>query len=123
MSGGYWKRLGGGTTLTSKALHLDGRTFQIAGVLPVEQAIEGSYSLNQPEIFLQIGCDSQEHPEKRGSSGFELIGRLRPRVTIAQAATDLARVDQTLRKDDPTYYGANRAAFTRPPLVSPTSNC
>jgi predicted permease len=119
VSDGYWKRLGGGNVLSDKKLNLDGRDFQIAGVLPLEQAIEGSYGFNQPEVFVQIGCDSQERPNERGDSDFEVIGRLRPGVTIAQANADLARVDRTLQKDYPNYYGAARAEFRKPTLVVP----
>jgi predicted permease len=118
VSGGYWKRLSGGSVLGNRMLNLEGRNFQIAGVLPVEQTIEGSYSLNQPEVFVQIGCDSQERPKSRGDMSFEVIGRLRPGVTLSQANADLARVDQILLKDYPNDYGAN-AAFRRPPLVFP----
>jgi predicted permease len=119
VSGGYWKRLGGGSVLGKKMLNLDGRDYQIAGVLPPEQAIEGSYGLNQPGVFVQVGCDSQERPNARGDASFFLIGRLRPGVTLAQANADLARVAQTLQKDYPNYYGAYRAAFRKPPLVFP----
>jgi len=118
VSGGYWKRLGGGSSLSDKKLNLDGRNFQIAGVLPLEQTIEGSFGLNQPEVFVQIGCDSQEHPNSRGDSAFQLIGRLHRGVTIRQANADIARVERTLQKDYPNDYGS-RAAFRRPTLVFP----
>jgi predicted permease len=116
VSGGYWKRLGGGGVLGSRMLNLEGRDFEIAGVLPLEQPIEGSYALNEPEVFVQIGCDGQERPNSRGDMSFSLIGRLRQGVTLRQANADLARVDQTLLKDYPNDYGA-KAAFRKPPLV------
>jgi predicted permease len=119
VSGGYWKRLGGGSVLGNRMLNLEGRDFQIAGVLTLEQSIEGSNGLNQPEVFVQIGCDSQERPNSRGDMSFELIGRLRPGVTLGQANADLSRVDQTLQKDYPNDYGADRAAFRKAPLVFP----
>ena len=118
VSGGYWKRLGGGNAL-GRMLNLDGRDFAISGVLPVEQTIEGSYNLNQPEVFLPIGCDRQERPKSRGDKSFEVIGRLRQGVTIGQANADLARVDDTLQKDYPNDYGAEKATFRKPPLVFP----
>jgi|SRR5579862_1703065 len=118
VSGGYWKRLGGGNAL-GRMLNLDGRDFAISGVLPIEEAIEGSYNLNQPEVFLPIGCDRQERPKSRGDKSFEVIGRLRQGVTIRQANADLARVDATLQKDYPTDYGAEKATFRQPPLVFP----
>jgi len=119
VSGGYWNRQGGGSVLGDRTLNLNGREYQIAGVLPQEQAIEGSYALNQPEVFVQVGCDSEERPNSRGDMAFELIGRLRPGVTLAQANADLARVDQALHKDYPNDYGDDRAAFRKPPLVFP----
>jgi predicted permease len=118
VSGGYWKRLGGGSSLGNRMLNLDGRDYQIAGVLPLEQAIEGQYGLNQPEVFVQLGCDSRAKVNERGDSDFELIGRLRPGVTIGQANADLARVDGTLQKDYPNYY-AYGSAYWKPTLVFP----
>ena len=119
VSGAYWKRLGGGGVLGGRVLNLDGREFPITGVLRPEQAIEGQYALNQPEVFAEIGCDRDEHPAERGSMSFELIGRLRPGVTLGQARADLERVDLGLRKDYPNDYGAYNAAFRRAPLVFP----
>jgi hypothetical protein len=100
-------------------LDLDGRDFQISGVLPLEQTIEGSYSLNQPEVFVPIGCDSQERPTSRGDRSFLVIGRLRPRVTLSQANADLSRVEQTLQKDYPNDYIDYAAALKEVPVVFP----
>jgi predicted permease len=118
VSGGYWKRLGGGSALGNKVLNLEGRDFQIAGVLPIEQTIEGSYALNQPEVFVQIGCDSQE-PVERGDRSFSLIGRLRPGVTVRQANSDLANVERTLQKDYPNDYIDYAHSLKLPPVVFP----
>jgi predicted permease len=119
VSQAYWKSMGGGSALGNRMLNLDGRNYQVAAVLPAEQGIEGSYELNQPEVFVPVGCDSQEHPNSRGDQAFFLIGRLRPGVTVAQANADLVRVDATLRKDYPTDYGAQKEAFSKPTLVIP----
>jgi predicted permease len=119
VSGGYWKRLGGGTTLGHRMLNLDGREFQIVGALPLEQTIEGSDRLNQPEVFAQIGCDNQERPSSRGDRSFFLIGRLRPAVTLRQANADLARVEKTLQKDFPNDYVDYSAALKKEPVVFP----
>lgn len=88
-------------------------------MLPTDQAIEGLYSLNRPDVFVQIGCDSQERPNSRGDMSFELMGRLRPGATVGQARTDLARVDETLQKDYPNDYGASTAVYRKPPVVLP----
>ena len=119
VSAGYWKRLGGGTSLEEKVLNLDGRDYEIAGVLAADQEIEGSYALNRPEVFVPVGCDSQERPNSRGDASFNLIGRLRPGITPNQATADLARVDDTLQKDHPNDYGAYKAAYRKPTSVFP----
>jgi predicted permease len=119
VSAGYWKQLNGGPTLEKRILNLDGRDYEISGVLAADQTIEGSYSLNHPDVFVQVGCDSEEHPNSRGDMSFDVIGRLRPLVTIAQANADLGRVDQTLRKDYPNYYSDYRSDFSKPSLVFP----
>lgn len=119
VSGGYWKRLGGGSALGDRKLNMDGRDFQITGVLPLDQPIEDPYGSNQPEAFVQIGCDSQQHPNLRGDSSFQAFGRLRPGVTIRQANADLARVDRTLQKDYPNDYGGHKATFRKPTRVFP----
>jgi predicted permease len=119
VSSAYWKRLGATSTLGRRILNLDGKDYEISGVLAADQTIEGSYSLNRPEVFVQVGCDTQERPNSRGDMSFEVIGRLRPGATVAQANADLARVDRTLRKDYPNYYSDYRSAFSKPPLVFP----
>src|SRR6202041_2404539 len=125
VSGGFWKRLGGSNELGSRMLNLDGRDFQIAGVMPLEQTIEGSYALNQPEVFVQIGCDSEERPNSRGDRSFELIGRLRPGVTVGQANAGWARVGQTL-KEPPVvfpYIELLVGTETKPALLMTLAAC
>lgn len=117
VSGGFWRRLGGGTTLGMRTLEIDRRTFQITGVLPVSETIEGRAGLNQPEIFLPTGCDPWQRPTNRGSAGYWSIGRLRPGVSLAQAEADLARAHATLLKDYPNDYSS--ASMQRAPLIMP----
>src|SRR6202012_4188752 len=42
VSGDFWKRLGGGSTLGARTLEINRRTFHITGVLPLSQTIEGT---------------------------------------------------------------------------------
>jgi predicted permease len=119
VSGAYWKRLGGGNVLGTTMLNLEGRDFQIVGVLSPSQGIEGPYGLSQPEVFVQIGCAGEEHYESRGNMSFKLIGRLRGGMTIRQANADLARVDQALQKDYPNDYGPSNAPYKKLTLVFP----
>ncbi len=117
VSGQFWRRLGGGA-LGSVALQLDGRAFPITGVLPDEQSVEGLAGLNGPDTFLQLGCDPQAKPQERGDAGFEVLGRLRPGVSLASARADLEQVDRQVRAEHPRDYGA-LDGFRRPPAMLP----
>jgi putative ABC transport system permease protein len=116
VSGGFWKRLGGGSNLGARTLEINRRTFQITGVLPLSQTIEGTQSLNQPDIFVPTGCDPWQRPTARGDIGYWIIGRLRPGVSISQATADLARVQTTLQHDFPNDYNGIAG---RPPVIFP----
>jgi len=116
VSGAFWKRLGGGSSLGSRTLEMNRRTYQITGVLPISQPIEGTYALSQPDIFVPTGCDPYQRPASRGDRGYWAIGRLRPGISIAEASADLARVQNTLQRDYPNDYNGIAG---RPPIVVP----
>jgi predicted permease len=107
VSGNFWRQLGGGSSLAGRTLEIDRRTYQIAGVLAQNQPIEGPSPLDQPEILVPAGCDPSNHPEKRGSSSYQVVGRLREGVGMQQAQLDIATVQRALIKDLPVYYPAN----------------
>ncbi len=107
VSGPYWKQLGGGSTLGRRTLEIDRHTYQIAGVLATSQPIESPASLDNPDILIPAGCDPSNHPEVRGSSAYQALARLRPGVRLAHAQAELTTVQQSLRKDFPTYYPAS----------------
>ena len=116
VSGAFWKRLGGGSSLGARTIEINRRTFQITGVLPLSQTIEGTESLNQPDIFVPTGCAPWSRPTHRGSNGYWAIGRLHSGVSVSEATADLARVHATLRHDFPNDYNGS---IGRPPVVTP----
>jgi predicted permease len=116
VSGGFWKRLGGGAALGARTIEINRRSFQITGVLPLSQTIEGTESLRQPDIFVPTGCDPWQRPTARGNFDYWIIGRLRPGVSISQASADLARIQATLQHDFPNDYNG---ILGRPPVVLP----
>lgn len=136
VSGLFWKRLGGGSRLDARTLQIDRRSFQITGVLPISETIEG-HGVNRPDVFLPTGCDPWQQPNNRGSADYWAIGRLRPGVSIKQADADLARVWVTLQKDFTNIYPSSIGKFptviswmdklsgedTRPALLAILSAC
>src|SRR5260370_33607696 len=100
--------MGGGSRLADRTLRLDHKTYAIIGVLAASAVLEGPDA--PPSILTPIGCDPAKVPTDRGSSSFRAIGRLRSGVSLHEAATDIATIQQNLLHDYPKYY---------PPALSP----
>jgi predicted permease len=114
VSGAFWNRLGGGSSLGNRTLEIDRHTYQIVGVLPIAQEMEGPDALNHPEVLLPIGCDPFESPLARGDFDFAAIGRLRPGVTPRQAELELDAIQRPLTKAFPGNYAASFAPILLP---------
>ncbi len=114
LSAAFWTRLGGGSDLGGRTLEIDRTTYQIAGVLGAGQPIEGPSPLDNPDILVPVGCDPSNHPERRGSSSYQAVARLRPGVSLEQARAEIATVQQSLQKDFPGYYPPSYAPDIQP---------
>lgn len=114
VSGAFWNRLSGGSSLGNRKLEIDRHTYQIVGVLPLAQEMEGPDGLNHPEILLPIGCDPFERTDARGNFDFAAIGRLRSGVTPRQAELDLDAVQRPLTKAFPGNYAVSFAPVLMP---------
>ena len=85
LTSGYWqRRFGGDRAVLERMLTINGRPYQIIGVMPADFRFGGEF-----DIVLPLRID-------RGAliPSFRLLGvaRLKPGVTLAQANTDAARV-------------------------------
>jgi predicted permease len=107
----YWHRMGGGNSLAGRTLQLDHKTYAIIGVLA---PIETGGNLDGSAVLTPLGCDQAKTLTDRGESSFEGIGRLRPGVSLVEAAAELTTAQDQIRHDYPNVYPA---AFT--PVVTP----
>lgn len=83
VSYGLWqRRFGGARDVAGKALHLDNIVYTVVGVLPPESVYP-----TDADVWVPLSRAFAE----RGYS-MEVIGRLKPGVTVRQAAADLARI-------------------------------
>jgi predicted permease len=85
LSHGYWQRkFGGDRSVVERVLTIDSRPHQIIGVMPPQFRFRGEHDIIMP---LQIN-------RGRLIPGFRLngIARLKPRVTLAEANADVARM-------------------------------
>ena len=99
----YWRRMGGGRTLTDRTLQLDHKTYAVIGVLA---PIETGGNLDGSVVLTPLGCDPAKSITDRGESAFEGIGRLRSGVSLARAAAEVTTVQAGLHHDFPRFYPA-----------------
>ncbi len=100
--GAWRRRLGADSRVVGRTIGLSGQMTTIVGVLPrdFEFPLRGL-----AELFLPV----RPTPfERRYSHGLDLIGRLRPAVTLEQARADLDVVARGFAAVDPQYHPAAR---------------
>ncbi|MGD8277882.1 MAG: ABC transporter permease [Gemmatimonadota bacterium] len=106
VTNGYWRRaLGSDPEVLGRTLEVNGRPYEIVGVLapevrlPGELASGGSY---EADFWIPIALDpavpAQNHHVFPG------LGRLRPGVTVEAATSELARLTERFPETLPTAY-------------------
>ena len=100
VSYGLWqRRFGGDPDIVGRTLLLDGKPFTVVGVMPAGF----EFPFRDISVWQPLAFDDEEINE-RGSHGFEVIGRLRPDVTLPQAQAEMNSVSDRLRARYPGDY-------------------
>ncbi len=106
ISHSFWQqRFGGSPAAIGRTLRLDGENVTIIGVMPASfeyRFLWGRTALWRPLNF------TRDQMEWRDYRAFQLIGRLKPGVTPAQAAAELAPVALRQEKEHPQSYSGLR---------------
>jgi putative ABC transport system permease protein len=110
IANGLWKRrYGGDPSLVGRTLEIDGVSHTLVGVLP-----EGFHLLLPPEAYLvsdaelwtPLQFDYGKAPP-RNYTFFTVLGRLKPRVTFAEAQSDMDRIAAQFREEFPEHKASN----------------
>ncbi|MCI0489560.1 MAG: ABC transporter permease [Blastocatellia bacterium] len=97
VSEGFWqRRYGGSPDLIGKALTLNDKVYTVVGIMPESFRFPGAY-----EIWMPLALD--EEAERHGEfwSLIEVIGRLRPGISMARAQSDLEIISARLAENNP----------------------
>jgi len=97
ISEGLWKRkFASSPRILGQAIVLDGRPRTIIGIIPASFQLR-QQNFRPVDMYTPVGEYTDPHFRDRQSAwGMDAIARLKPGVTLAQAAEDMARVNRGL---------------------------
>jgi putative ABC transport system permease protein len=102
LSNKFWRtRFGASRDVVGTGIYLDGRRYAVIGVIP-----PGEPWLNAADVFVPMVRDPKLNP---GNFEAQVIGRLKPGVSIDRARVDLRRIADDLAKN----YRAGRGMGVR----------
>jgi putative ABC transport system permease protein len=113
-----WQRaFGSDPQVVGKEVVVDGRTCQIIGVMPKGFHYPLASDLWIPQVF----TDKDFGPNNRGNHGYEVLARLKPGVTLAQAREDMQAVSKSIIDNNRAYpYQRFGYALILHPLLEET---
>jgi predicted permease len=102
---GLWKRLfGGDPQIVGRSLTLNGKQYTVAGVLRPDfllnnEVVPTVAAIEKVEILLPLpfGADAVN---RRGDENYNIVGRLKPGVTMREAQEDVAAIAGRIRNKD-----------------------
>src|ERR1700733_170692 len=106
---GLWRReFGGERSVLGHQMRLDTDLYTIVGVLPPDFRNPSSAGAVPVEIYVTAGFRGDPFPPAQRSARVlrDLIGRLKPGMTLAQAQAKLATFSDSLRRDYGSDYPA-----------------
>ena len=100
LSYGLWRRVfGGNPKVIGSTIDIDGVPNTVVGVMP-----DGFAYPTETEIWGPLAFSPDDLSENnRGSHGYELLGRIKPGLSLAQVQSDMDRVGKTMIEQHPSY--------------------
>jgi predicted permease len=109
--GTWMRRYGGDPSIVGRSLTLNGQPYEVVGVLPA------SFSLPREVMPTLGGAEDAEivvplplpatAAQVRNREDYNLLGRLRPGVSVAEAQAEMDALTARLRAEHPEFYPPN----------------
>ena len=109
----FWRReFGGNENVLQDTLLLNGEKYQIVGVMPSEfslpyEVVPTVASVPEPDLFLPLPMNDKQR-QSQGDENYNLVGRLKPGASIAQAQSELDLATRRLAEQFPERYPVTR---------------
>jgi putative ABC transport system permease protein len=103
LSHGLWqRRFGASPDILGQTLEIDGVSSQVIGVMPEHFRSGKETPIWEPHTLFP---DWQAQKAQRGTGSWQVVGRLKPQVSLAQAQTEMSAIAQRLEQ---AYPEANK---------------
>ena len=118
----WQRRFGGDPKVLGESLRLDGSNYTVVGVMSPDfslgyEVMPTVGSVAQAELLLPLPL-SADRMNNHGDENYNVLARLKPGATIAQARTELALTVRRLEQQNPENYPASRRfSFSVRPLL------
>lgn len=120
---GFWqRRFGGDPGAIGQSLTIDGDSYTIVGIMPADFVLSYEVmptvgTMSQADVLVTLPFDA-EALSQQGDENYNILARLKPGVTIAQAQAELDGVVSSLERQFPQRYPASRRfRFSVTPLL------
>ena len=108
LSEGFWRtRYNGDPGIIGREVRLDGSLWTVTGVVPKDFQLLGDTSIWAMRPLVNL------NPRARGAYMLQVVGRMRPGVSIKAAQSDLAAVAQGLAEEFPQTNKGRSVTFER----------
>jgi putative ABC transport system permease protein len=95
----WQRRFGGDANIVGRDIRLGGNAYTVAGVMP--RGMPFFDNLPEIELWTPIAFAKDDSMATRNNHFINLVGRLKPGVTIAQAQSDVSTIARALEEVDP----------------------
>ena len=112
LTDGMWaRRFGRDPQMLGKSIILNGQTYEVVGILPQQFSLPQEvlpllYGTEQAEIFLPLPLASSAS-QVRTHEDYNIVGKLKPGVSLMQAQAEMDAITARLRRDFPENYPPN----------------
>jgi predicted permease len=106
------RRFGRDPHIVGKSILINGQNYEIVGVLPhnfslPQEVVPLLYGTDQAEIFVPLPLAPAAASLVRDHEDFNIIGKLKPGVSITQAQAEMDTITAQLRRQFPENYPPN----------------
>jgi putative ABC transport system permease protein len=115
---GLWQRVfGADPQIVGKDVAIDGRNCKVIGVMPQGFDYPSPSDLWTPQVFVPTDFA----PNNRGNHGYEVLARIKPGLSLAQARNDMETVSKSIIEQNREYpYQRFGFALILHPLLEET---